>query len=612
MKKLFALLLCLMLALTCTALADTDDYIGTWFMQEMIFEGTSMNVADLGMICELTLDEDGTFTLDLMGDTAVTTWQEENGAAYMIDPDSGEQIPMTIEDGILTFYIGSEGMTFTRDVPTAAGYGEEPAVEEDVYIEAFIGVWQLDHVVSDGFTSTAEELWLDETITIYGDTYFVTSDGESTEIMNCTLEGYELQLPDFDATATFRTDASLVITTSDGDFWYTFVDMPGDAGYDYDYSYDSEIPLSSLPYTVPTFTGDLDTMFEYVGVWYMTRIGTEGQWEYPLEYGLIWPLYMNADGTAALVADGETQFVHWGDDRGYFYIPDPYGFGDDYTLTLEMKDGEPELGLIVYAEDGSIDLGMYFTSVEPEGAEFLDYPEFPVYIDDLWIYEYDEDDEDAFVPEIPAIISDVTADDFAGTWELELFIDWSGIVMAEDIEVAMTIEINADGSYTFDMDGDVMNGLFWLDGSELVFAEFEGKAVLCEDGCLYVLEDEDALKFNCTAKPAASDGTAAEEPAAGSSNGSITETRYVVTACVASGVSLDPAMLGGEYSVVFHEGGTADLVIAGAAMPGATWTLDDSGAVLVDYYGMAFSFVPADNGFTMDYYGTMLLTYTAE
>ena len=71
-------------------------------------------------------------------------------------------------------------------------------------------------------------------------------------------------------------------------------------------------------------------------------------------------------------------------------------------------------------------------------------------------------------------------------------------------------------------------------------------------------------------------------------------------------------MLGGEYSVVFHEGGTADLVIAGAAMPGATWTLDDSGAVLVDYYGMAFSFVPADNGFTMDYYGTMLLTYTAE
>ena len=65
------------------------------------------------------------------------------------------------------------------------------------------------------------------------------------------------------------------------------------------------------------------------------------------------------------------------------------------------------------------------------------------------------------------------------------------------------------------MDGDVMSGAFWLDGAELVFAEFEGKAVLCEDGCLYVLEDEDALKFNCTAKPAASDGTAAEEPAAG-------------------------------------------------------------------------------------------------
>ena len=94
------------------------------------------------------------------------------------------------------------------------------------------------------------------------------------------------------------------------------------------------------------------------------------------------------------------------------------------------------------------------------------------------------------------------------------------------------------------------------------------------------------------------------------------ERKFVAATYTSFGQTMDAAMLGGEYSMVFHENGSCDFSMAGMAMPNLPWGmqkvavgLEEKDAFVINYYGAMFNAVLTETGFDMDYYGTMTLHF---
>ncbi|MGN1070327.1 MAG: hypothetical protein ACI4P5_07925, partial [Candidatus Fimadaptatus sp.] len=97
------------------------------------------------------------------------------------------------------------------------------------------------------------------------------------------------------------------------------------------------------------------------------------------------------------------------------------------------------------------------------------------------------------------------------------------------------------------------------------------------------------------------------------------ERKYVCVNAEVSGYTVDASMLGGEYSLTFHAGGTVDFAIAGQEIAGLSWkngtvTTEDgeADAFVVDYYGSALNAVLTDEGFDMNYFDAMLMHFLPE
>ena len=85
----------------------------------------------------------------------------------------------------------------------------------------------------------------------------------------------------------------------------------------------------------------------------------------------------------------------------------------------------------------------------------------------------------------------------------------------------------------------------------------------------------------------------------------LVDVKYLCKYFVSGGYQTNASELGAEYGVTFHADGTASFVMAGSLVPGLTWTMSGTDAV-IDYYGQAeFRFVPADQGLWMNYFDTM-------
>ena len=98
------------------------------------------------------------------------------------------------------------------------------------------------------------------------------------------------------------------------------------------------------------------------------------------------------------------------------------------------------------------------------------------------------------------------------------------------------------------------------------------------------------------------------------------ENKYVLIDADVNGYNMTAAMLGNyEYSVLLHQDGTVDFVMAGADIPGLVWTYGkvptDAGeldGVIIDYYGQPLYLVPTDSGFDMDYFDSMRMHFAPE
>jgi len=90
------------------------------------------------------------------------------------------------------------------------------------------------------------------------------------------------------------------------------------------------------------------------------------------------------------------------------------------------------------------------------------------------------------------------------------------------------------------------------------------------------------------------------------------DRRYVCTRIETATGELSPKSMPGEYAIEFMSDGTAAFTAAGITLPGLVWTLDGDDYV-IDYFGQAdLRFIPAGDGFTLDYLGAFMMTFSPD
>ena len=87
--------------------------------------------------------------------------------------------------------------------------------------------------------------------------------------------------------------------------------------------------------------------------------------------------------------------------------------------------------------------------------------------------------------------------------------------------------------------------------------------------------------------------------------------KFVCTAAATpDGTALNLANLGGEYAILLGSDGLATFTINGYPLSGLPWR-EEEGVYIVDYNGAYdLRFVPIPGGLELDYFGTMVLTFS--
>ena len=167
---------------------------------------------------------------------------------------------------------------------------------------------------------------------------------------------------------------------------------------------------------------------------------------------------------------------------------------------------------------------------------------------------------------------------------------------------SMTLTIREDGTLSMAEDG-----------SEMIFGREKPEAPASEPAPEPAVEPTPEPAVESTAAP-----TAMPAPSTAASSADYLEKKYVCTSAEVGGYAVQAAMLGGEYSIVFHENGTADFMIAGQPMPPLNWIIkkarnaagEETDALVVDYLGSAeLCFIPTEKGFDLNYFDSMQMKY---
>ena len=243
-------------------------------------------------------------------------------------------------------------------------------------------------------------------------------------------------------------------------------------------------------------------------------------------------------------------------------------------------------------------------------------------------------------------------DDFArfgGVWTLTEVTSGGQAINPAEMGITFTMTVRKDGTVTADMMGEMTEGTWHTEGETLLIEE-DGATSTAElrDGLLaaetgdgtvmiftrttepedleegetpaetptpVVIVDVTALPteeptplITATPEPAKAptpEPTPAVTPAPAAQEIRMEQT-YVCVWYNVEGIRLDASTLGAPYSVCFHRDGTAEVTIAGQAIPDLTWKRDGD-ALVIDYLGNSLSCAPNPEGFAMDYLGVMSL-----
>lgn len=186
MRKLICALATLCLLFTLFAVAEAADIAGTWYLNDIIIEGSSYSPAAYGMQMVLTFDEDGTGSAAMtQGGTSSAfdfTWTIE-GDTVTVTTDGSDETLIYADDQ-LTEEAANGQMVFGREDLSGAPYA--PAAPVEAAIGDFAGSWTATYAG----TGSLDELFLpwDALVDYLGEPVTIAFDG-TTGVMNWAVLG---------------------------------------------------------------------------------------------------------------------------------------------------------------------------------------------------------------------------------------------------------------------------------------------------------------------------------------------------------------------------------------------------------------------------------------
>ena len=170
MKRLLATLLMAALLMTCVAIAESADYTGIWYLNEIQIGEASMAPGTLGMDMTMELSEDGKgmLTASVEDGEQECTW-ELDGETLNVTVDGDVMTLSLQEDGSLAGEQGGMGMVFGREKIEAEAYtpGEPVATATEA---DYAGSWKAAWMQAEGNYIDVSLFGMDLTADIEGTT----------------------------------------------------------------------------------------------------------------------------------------------------------------------------------------------------------------------------------------------------------------------------------------------------------------------------------------------------------------------------------------------------------------------------------------------------------
>ena len=564
-----------------------DAFDGTWRCTRAEVYGMSMPIE---MFADSMQDFFGMDSLDMeirggdvrMISDAIERFSFADGALFTdSDPartltllDDG-MIACAISGGTLYFEKTSDETTLPEPEPDPQPEPEpEPAGISDADFALYGGKWILTELRMGGSVMNAADIGANSSFTLNADgTVDAETDGEI-------------------ASGVWKMDGDGIIITDDSGMEARFAIEDGkligeSQGTGMVLERESAEPEPE-PEPQPEPAGISDADFAlYGGEWELTELNLNGQSLVPADMGMTMHLTLNADGTAQMSSST-------GDETGSWTVAADrvsVTLGTSGTVGMRMADGCLR-----------IEQGVQAMIFSRPGAQ-----------DDSGLAAFNGDWEAVSV-DFYGVSMPLNADTAAQLAPMTGMKDT--LLRIEDGSVTWF----GNGPETFEYaDGRLTSAFVSPDGTP---AEALDKvAELNDDGSLtfhmmgmtFTCRRAEAPAPEPTSEPtAAPEPIATPEPTATPAPNPITEARFTCTRAEVGGYNLDPSMLGGEYAVVFHQDHSVSFTVSGARLNNLSWRLDGD-VVVIDYYDAGeLRFVPADGGYTLDYFGTMTMYFTQE
>lgn len=296
--------------------AAPDGPVGCYVLDSMTMEGTTIDaemLASLGMTAYIEFFEDGTGTIDLMGETEDFEWEDDtiyaDGEALTFTLD-GDTLTITDDEGEMVFVAGEKPET-PIVTPT------EPVDYPD---ELPDGVYYLTEVSANGTTVSGDDL----VATGLSDTYIEFRADGTGEI------GIMGETEEFTWEGTVMTDSIGDVLT------YTYDGT--------EVSFEAEGTVMTFSKSAPAATNDLEAYWDgdWYGWWMMENCtgyyaDLEGYW---------WDLCAEID----IDESGEGVMVLWDED---FSRDDPLG---TVYIRIDTESGAGKHGSLV-SVSGSFEIG---------------------------------------------------------------------------------------------------------------------------------------------------------------------------------------------------------------------------------------------------------------
>lgn len=186
MKKVFAVVLALLLMLCAAAVAEEISYEGYWGLTSITMAGVSVDPSTLGIDAAIAIYADGTCGMTIVsGDSSTNetgTWVATETGLSMTD-ESGDVQELTYADGTLSMEEAGMTMVFALEESS------EPL--SGLTLEDFRGQWSFAYLELLSYAYTPEEMGFNMTIDLQGETAHIditTEEGTESVDGLCEME----------------------------------------------------------------------------------------------------------------------------------------------------------------------------------------------------------------------------------------------------------------------------------------------------------------------------------------------------------------------------------------------------------------------------------------